>query len=290
MSTVEESPYIARDPGDLITAEDWNDVQLKIQKDIDGRIDHAKAEIKTEGVDRATNAEHFANKSEGEFVDGLDERYAPKVHDHEGMSVYRRYIKEFTTDPGLNEVLLHHDLGRFPLVDVYELLPVLESAGKKDQDLRNCKLLFYYGHEDADKLNLWVKVGRERVPIGLPFEEVLREIGVKYEDDDTIEDVLNDLWQAFMADPNDEIKHCETPWVTECCGERRTVADLKQADQWDDLHLGIRPRKCVRGADLAEGVGCQLEVSHVNYKTLHIKCGDALLENSPVDLMFLLRA
>lgn len=292
MSTTELSPYIGRDPGDLITAEDWNGVQLKIKEDIDDRIDEAKEEIKTEGVDRATNAEHFNNKSESEFVDGLDDRYAPKVHDHEGMSVYRRYIKEFSTDPGLDRVILHHDLGRFPLVDVYELLPI--QVGDEF-----CKLLFYYGHADADRLDLFVRVGRERVPLGLPFEEVLRELQVEYEDDDTIEDVLNDLWEAFMKDPNDEIHHCTTDWVDECCGERRTVADLKRADQWNDLYLALRPRKCAIGADVwsnenGQG-GCQVHVSHVNYNAIHIAVEDAILadyagRNDRLDLMFLLRA
>jgi hypothetical protein len=284
VTTTETEPYISREPGDLITAGDWNGVQVEIREDIRKSIDKAKEEVKHEGVDTAKNADEFAGMSEKELTDKLDQRYAPRVHDHEGQSAYRRYIKEFTTDPGLDSVLLKHELGRFPLVDTYELLAVAPQDGGTG----DCKLLFYYGHADAERLGLWIRTGRERVPLGLPFEQVLTELGIEYEDDDTIEDVLNDLWNGFMKDPNDEIKHCTTEWVDECCGERRTVADLKRADQWNDLYLALRPRKCGKGAD--DDV-VQVEIAQVNYDTIFVTIDAAYLsENSPLDLMFLLRS
>jgi len=291
MATTETTPYIPHSPGDLITADDWNGLQRKIKDDIHAQVEAGKEEVKHEGVDKATNAEHFAGMSEKDLEDKLDQRYAPKAHDHEGQSAYRRFIKEFSSDPGLDKVLLRHDLGRFPLVDVYELLPVVDPAtprrGKQTNDLTGCKILFYYGHADADALGLRERVGRERVGIGIPFEEVLRELTVKYDDNDQIEDVLNDMWDAFMKDPNDEIKHCTTDWVDECCGERRTVAELKEADDWNDLYVAWRPRKWGFG----EGVTpSRVVVEHVNYSTVLVTVEASAVIDNVLDLMILMRS
>jgi hypothetical protein len=291
MATTDTSVYIPHSPGDLITADDWNGLQRKIKDDIHAQVEAGKEEVKHEGVDKATNAEHFEGMSEKELEDKLDQRYAPKVHDHEGQSAYRRFIKEFSSEPGLDKVLLRHELGRFPLVDVYELHevvdPVLAKRAKQKRDLSGCKILFYYGHADADALGLRERVGRERVGIGIPFEEVLHELAVKYEDDDQIEDVLNDMWDAFMKDPNDEIKHCTTDWVDECCGERRTVAELKEADDWDDLYVALRPRKCGFG----EGqTPCRVVVDHVNYSTALVTVDATAVADEVLDLMILMRS
>jgi hypothetical protein len=290
MSTTELSPFIAREPGDLITADDWNGMQRKIKDEIRAQTQAAREELKREGVDRADNADHFATMSESDLTDKLDERYAPKVHDHEGPSAYRRYIKEFTKDPGLDKVLLEHGLGRFPLVDVYQLLPVAPSK------FPGCKLIFYYGHADADELGLRERVGRsDWVYIGIPFEEVLRELGVEYSEDNQIEDVLNEMWDAFLRDPNDEIEHCTTAWVDECCGERRTIRELKEAGDWDDLRLALRPRKCGLGTfamSTEAKTTCIVEVRQLTYSTLFVDVATNALADAdlPLDLMILLRS
>src|SRR5687768_3703309 len=46
-------PYIARNPGDLISAEDWNDLQKKIRADIAKQVKDARDLITKEGVSRA---------------------------------------------------------------------------------------------------------------------------------------------------------------------------------------------------------------------------------------------
>ena len=185
--------YIPRNPGDLITAEDWNDLQCEVQKDIRNTAEQTKAEIEESGVSRADNAEKFDSKSSKDWTDELDERYADKVHDHEEMAGYRRYIKRFTGD--LDKVLIHHKLGRFPLVDVYRLERVVGEKASEEirEQFGHCKLLFYYGHADADNFGLSHQVYREKVKLGLPLGQLLDELGVEYEDDDTIEDVLNDM-------------------------------------------------------------------------------------------------
>lgn len=299
------TPYVPVNPGDLITAENWNDMQCKAQEDIKTTAANTKKEVKEEGVSKADNAGKFDGKSAKDWTDSLDERYADKFHDHEGMANYRRFIKRFT--PELDKVLLHHNLGRFPLVDVYRLEPVVDKGklGKVGEEFRNCKLLFYYGHADAENFGLAHQIYREKVKLGLPFGPLLDELGVQYEDDDTIEDVLNDMWDAFMKDPNDELDHCQTPWVAECCGKRRTVADLKKADQWNDLYVAILPIRVavgdpVCGNQMAGNTDnlptCRPILAQVNYDTLYLAVEN--LENAtgtgesapPVDLMILMRS
>jgi len=277
----ENQPWVQANPGDLITAEDWNSMQTKAQQALTDCKTELEGEIQT--VDdklESVDAVKFGGKTPQEWAD----QFAPRIHDHEGKTSYRRYIKRFYAEGERNEVLLHHNLGRFPLVDIYRLDDVATI------DNQPCKILFYYGHADSDKYELYVQVYRERVPLGIPFEQALAEDGVEYEDDDTIEDVLNDLWDALGKDPNDEIGHCTTEWVNKCCGERRTVRNLKIADQWNDLRLAIRPLK-------AEPENANVGVMHVNYDTLYIKVGPDLFgkaddnkRQAPVDLMFLLRS
>jgi len=288
-------PYIRRNAGDLVTAEDWNTMQNEVKTDIAARIATAKDEVKREGVDKAKNADRFAEMSEKDLTDKLDTRYAPRSHNHEGQSVYKRFIKEFSDQPGYDAAILEHGFGSYPLVDVYELQDVVRNT---DGPYMGCKVLFYYGHADADELGLREPIGRERIPIGIPFEQMLNELKVVRDDNDTIEDAISDMRNQFMADPNDEIKHCEAPWLTRCCGERRTIGELKEADQWPDLRLAIRPRKCGRGADLLVADGligpyCQVEILHANYDTVVARVAVAEIGGNytwPMDLMFLLRA
>jgi hypothetical protein len=289
-------PYIEAHPGELITAQAWNEVQVDIKKDIADEIEEAKEDIRHTGVDKAKDADEFAGKTPTEWTDELDQRYAPKTHDHEGQTVRRRYIKQFT--PDVNEALLVHELGQFPLVDLYKLLPVT-TAG--DQKYAACKILFFASHADADELGLRVRVYRDRALRGIVFEHLAAEIGLEYTDDSSIADVIDDFWTQFMVDPNDEIEHCQTDWIDDCCEKNRTVGELKRAGDWDDLYIALNPQKCGLGAELDIGDNgalrpptCRVEVSHVNYETLHILADTTnwpTEEGKPelLDLMLLLR-
>lgn len=319
----EETPYIPRNPGDPITAEDWNALQVEVKNHISSRVDAAMEEIRKTGVDQAGNSDRFATRSDTEWEQHLDGRYAGLTHEHEGPSVYRRYIKRFEAKDGMREVFLEHGIGRFPVVDLYELLTVTDEAPHD-----NCKVLFYYGHEDRDRYSLDVSYGRDEHQLGLRFEALLQELGVRYDGDDAISDVVQDMWTAFAKDPNDEIDHCQTDWINGCCRENKTVDELKRADQWEDLFVAIKPRKCeltcgvaassslreppkgrrvpldketdarMKEADAPaaaeEGshagrapAAQRIVVTHVNYDTLHLAMPTV---DDVVDLMVLLRA
>jgi hypothetical protein len=334
-----ETPYIQRNPGDPITAEDWNAMQVEVKNHIANCIAAVKDEIRKTGVERADNSDRFATRSDTEWEQRLDERYAGRSHEHEGPSVYRRYIKRFSNQEGMREVFLEHGIGRFPLVDLYQLDPVTQKS-----EFEHCKLLFYYGHEDRDAFGLDVAYGRTEHQLGLRFEAVLQELGLAYDGDDAIADVVDGMWRTFAADPNDEIDHCQTEWMNECCRENKTVDELKRAGQWEDFYVAIKPRKCETTCGSAsaappearerveryervdEGKESEydaeraaeeerratavrehedpeakegypyppqravrdlVEVTHVNYDTLHLAIPGA---SGPLDLMILLRA
>ncbi len=253
----EQEPWLPAEPGDLIEADKWNEVQQFAKAGIasaEEKCDQAVGELREELDD--IDAAKLGGKTPEEWAD----EFAAAQHDHEG-SAYRRFIKRFDDDN--LDAFLDHGLGRYPLVDVYELKPAIGPNPKVaiDDELRNCKLLFYYGHNDADDYDLRISIGRDRRDIGIPFGQALEELGVEYDDDDTIEDVLNDLWRDFSRDPNDELDHCTTPWVDKCCGERRTVEQLKDADQWADLRLGIRPVRCPI---------VPVCITHVDYESVYV--------------------
>ena len=83
----ETDPYINRNPGDLVTSEDWNDVQVRIKEDIESRIQSAIAAI--ESVNKAGDAEKLGGKTTEELTDEILERALAEVPERTG------YLKIF---------------------------------------------------------------------------------------------------------------------------------------------------------------------------------------------------
>jgi hypothetical protein len=306
----ENTPYIQRNPGDIWTAEDWNGVQMKIKDDIMGKIQDAMEQIEKTGVQRADNADKFANKAPGDWVKDLDQRYAQKLHEHEGQEVYRRYHKRFSKE--VPTAFLEHKLGRFPLVDIYEMMevsPEIVTSGLETSDGNPAKFFLYYHHEESDRFKLDVKVYRDRAKLGIPLEAALTEYGVEWEEDDTLQDVRNDLWDKLFALPNDEISHVSSPWIEEKCIERSKVGELIENDEWQDIRLAFRPVKCdllfCRALETQTNTGAEgtvraappapttvpLRITHVNYDTMLVEIArpDLFLAQSFIDIMLLLR-
>ena len=325
--TNQTTPYVSRNPGDLLSSSDWNQMQVSIKEDILANKEAAKAEIREEGVNMAGNSSKFDSKTSTEWVAHLDERYAQKVHDHEEIAGYRRYIKRFTDDDDV--ALLDHALGRYCLVDVYTLLEVVGLTNDRKileecPELETCKLFVYYGHREAERYGLMGNIHRRKVRIGIPLEQFLAELAVQYEDDDTLGDVLNDMLDAFMEDPNDEITHCRSTWIEDSVKERRKVQELKEADEWPDIKVALAPRQLRGDAVIEElevnvgedirpvhvSIRRRVSVLHANYETtavmvetdIRIREGlpDGVTEEQvreaaeemmkPLDLMVLLRS
>jgi hypothetical protein len=71
---------------------------------------------------------------------------------------------------------------------------------------------------------------------------------LKYTDDTTLDDLDTDFWRALFSPPNDEFDpdaYCHSPWFEKCCGEKRSVGDLKKHGDFDDIYLKIMPRKTI---------------------------------------------
>lgn len=296
MSTI-KSPYVDYSPGDLITAEAMNQMQCEIQEDISKQVDAAKSELVESGVSRADDADKFNGKSDTDWLGELDQRYAPNLHDHEGLSVYKRYFKRFT--PELDAAFIHHKLGRFPLVDTYRLLPLESVAGVEGVEVSEQPVRFflYYAHEEADRFDLNVRVFRERVAAGIPIETILNEFGVDWTPNDTFQDVRNELWDALFSAPNDEMGHATSPWAEEKCIERLKIKELMDNDEWPDIRVAFAAQKVevIPENEFRQDDNNQLNgvvrITHVNYETVVVNAEDLRTgDNSqPLDLMFLMR-
>lgn len=291
------TPYLSRNPGDLIAAQDWNLVQVKVKEDIESKIKEAREEFKKTKVDQAGNADKFDNRTPRIWTDELDQRYAPKVHDHEGMAVYRRYFKRLRAGQA---IVLEHKLGRFPLVDVYELLPI---APQLTTNPINEKFYLYYHHEERDRDLLYTEDrDLRRWPWGIPLEQMLREYRVEWEDDDSLGDVVNDFLDTFFKPPAvDHIEHKTSRWIDD--HRESIISDLKRRDEWKDIRWAVRPERLIVGH--LHLFGAQetppfhlVNVHHLTYDTLALVAptvppqreGERPPPTPQIDLMILLRS
>jgi len=305
------TPYIPRNPGDLITAEDWDDMQIQIKEDIANQIESAKDDVLhgTTPVDHAVNADKFDNKTPKNWTDELDQRYAPKVHDHEGMANYQRYFRQMDEDKN-NLVILEHGLGRFPLVDIYQLWPItVPDTIEATNAVNPSKFVLYYGHEELDILKKSyenLKLPRRKSVWGIPWEQLLTEYEVKYEDDDSLNDVINDFLDTFFTLPlADEVDHQVTKWIDEH-RDKFSIEQLKKRDEWDDIRWGFLPRKLNIGGvpllDIPLDDETEIllspnpvDIFHLNYNSILISFNPSSIQGtqqkpSTIDLMIVLRS
>jgi len=244
------TPYIAAKPGDLVTSENWNGVQVDIKKDIQSSIQDAEKKIKSEGVDKAKDAEKFASKAPTDWTNDLDQRYVLKTQYHDSQTIYRKYYRRFTSK--ITSAFIEHKLGQFPLVDIYELMPFpsipLPTPPEDDSDTATstdlAKFVLYYEHEDLGMLGLEVQtLGGDRKKIGIPLKKALMEYGVKWEEDDSLDDVRGDLWNKISNPPNSAISHASSPWIKKKCDEGVTAERIMRKGECDDIYLALMTAK-----------------------------------------------
>jgi hypothetical protein len=294
-------------PGDLIAAERLNAMQDAIRNDTQEKIKTANEEIKKTGVDRASNSEKFDTKTSKEWTDALDQRYSPKVHDHEGKAAYKCYFKHIEAGP--RQIVLKHELGRFPLVDMYELEDISVKSVETHKII-NVKFYLYYHHEERDKDSLNITdISGVRWPLGIPFEQLLKEYDVKWEDDDSLGDVINDFFEEFFKPPTaDHMEHAISEWIDN--HKEKTIAYLKKRDEWPDIRWVVQPKKMINGlegstpeinamaaqivAAKRPTIPVQISVGHLSYDTLALKvlpiATIPATSDVSIDLMILLRS
>ncbi len=135
----EFTPYIPQDPGDLITAEAWNEMQIKVKEDIHNQVGQVQQDL-DDFKEAPVDADTFDGKTPQQWIDDLDQRYASSEHSHDTVKQYQRYFLEMetvlaTTPPRLQPAVIIHNMKRHPQVQVYELLDLpLEPLEGRDFD------------------------------------------------------------------------------------------------------------------------------------------------------------
>jgi hypothetical protein len=248
MSTVPD-PYVNTSPGDLITAQLFNGLQIQIKQDIADQIKTAVAGIKL--VDQSLDAGKLGGKTPEQLEREIIDKALAILPSRTG---YKMLFKRLTTD---RESVVEHNLKACPLVDIYALdyFPVICATGDEASDRADARVNFYLYHSQENKFrsidtpaNTFIiePTGAKTHPFRIPFASMLDLFHVPYTDTQSLGDLETEFWKAFFQDPNDEFdedQYCHSPWFEKCCGETRSVATLKARGDWNELTFQMRPSK-----------------------------------------------
>lgn len=278
MSTVD--PFVPVAPGDLITAELFNDIQRRIRSEIDSEIEKALADLRE--VARAGDADRLGGQTPDELARTILDRALGEIPRRTG---YRRVFKRLhvASAPRVEYYEIKHELRAYPLVDVYQLdyFPVMCRA---DDASSLAWVNFYLYHTSEKRVGRpphAVEIEASRGPVFcMPFAEALAEHEVEYDDDSSLADLVNEFWKKLFSGLNDkfdERQFCHSPWFNRCCRDDRSVRDIRRARDWDDLWLKVKPRKTInypRNPTTAPGgmaVPPDIEVVHFDLDTVGIR-------------------
>jgi len=282
MATNPLQPYIAQNPGDLITAANWNQVQVDIKGDIAGQIQQAIARVKN--VDHAVDADTLGGQSADELTASILQKAEQILPARTG------YVRAFNRLVKGQERIVKHNLKAFPLVDIYQLDYFQAICAHGENDNEPVWVNFYLYHTGERTVS--AKVGgttikaiiedQDRQPFRVRFSDMLTLFNVKYTDTTTLDDLETDFWTAVWGAPNDQFdvdQFCHSPWFEKCCcGEQRSVKQLKDRGDWDDIWFKMLPRKTINylqpGPTLAATepapAPTQIEVAHHDFDTVGI--------------------
>lgn len=304
----QNDPYIEHAPGDLLTAQDWNDLQRDIKKDIAAQVGDAFKNVKSVEVNKAMNAETLGGKSVDELTDEIVQKALSKIPMMTGYRMIFLRLEPSTPVTDTNNVpvpdkmkVIQHGLKACPQVDVYQLdyFRVVCASGDEKDDQNEAWVNFYLYHSSERRIRLpggkppSVEIETiDQQPYKIPFKDMLDlfkgKYGFTWTPETTLDDLETDFWKAFFHKPNDDFdedQYCHSPWFEKCCGEKRTVAELMSAGSWDDIWFQMRPRKTINYPAPTEPTPdkfnpiqlapSQIEVTHFDFNTL----GIALLMN-----------
>jgi hypothetical protein len=245
----EIKPYSPVLPGQLISADLFNGVQTAIRQDILDRVHEAVAQIKH--VDSAGDAQTLTGRTLEQITKDILDAALKEIPARTG---YRRVFRNLRVG---EQQVVEHGLKACPLVDVYQLEPfdvVCATGDTRDDQSKQTVNLFLYSTEERrlqlpDKSTYLDIEHRELArQYRVRFSDLLREYDVAYTDTTSLDDLEVDFWKALFAAPNDEFdpeQYCHSPWFEKCCGEKRTVQDLRQSGAWDDIWMKLVPRRTI---------------------------------------------
>lgn len=242
--------YLEQKPGDLITAENWNELQRRIKAEIQDQVAKAKEAVKKEGVDKAGNADKLENKNTAQLKEEFLKAAEQLVAKRTGYRSYFRWINN------KEDIVIEHQLLDYPVVDVYELEKI-HVICSEDKVLSEEDVLFYLHHSSEMSLSkkLVVPTSTEKVTIDMnfstPFAKLLEHYGITPTADETLDALESRFWDEFFSkngedfDPRADDATCHSPWFDRCCGDHRTYDQLKKAGDWDKLMFHVKPRKTI---------------------------------------------
>jgi hypothetical protein len=245
------TPYISHQPGDLITAEDWNAMQVDVKTDIATQTTAAIAKVKD--VDHATNADKVGGMS----VDDLTKSILDKVYQQ--LPKRTGYMQVFCNLLLGQDKLVQHGLKAYPVTDVYQLdyFQAVCAKSERSEDQMVEWLLFYLYHSEERRLRIppsTVAIDIEtdpkfRVPWMSLVDQFKEQKLLDYTDDTTLDELEVAFWHAlFRSPPNDTFDpdtYCHSPWFEKCCGEKRTVAELRKRGDLTQIYFKMKPQKTI---------------------------------------------
>ena len=223
-------------------------MQVKVRNDIKTQLEEAVAAIKE--VERSGNSQKLGGKTPEQLAKEIIDAALQELHKRTG---YMRVFKMLAPN---KEAIIAHGLKDFPVTDVYQLQE-FEVVCSEDDVKEKHKVLFYLYHssersirfkDDANAVTSVVIEGNGEAVHKIPLTKMLEIYKVPYDDDSSLGDLETEFWDTFYKDPNDRFdddKDCHSPWFDRCCGEKRTVGELKKRGDWDEIWFQTRPAKTV---------------------------------------------
>lgn len=253
--------YVPAAPGDVITAEAWNEMQSDIYDDI--RATSQAAAEALARVERAGDAEKLDGRTPDELADSIVDRVLDQLREHRG------YLKAFKVLTLGETKEIEHGFGDCPVVDVYQL-DYFRVVCSEDGGVWPSWATFYLYHSTEKKIRYPAGDGHAKgileiepkdPPVyKIPFRVLLEKYQVEYTSTSSLGDLETEFWKAFFKAPNDEFddeQYCHSPWFDRCCREDRSVRQLKEAGDWNELWFQMRPRKTINYPIELEGTTWQ---------------------------------
>ena len=255
MAATAPTPYVPARPGDLITAENWNSMQIDVQQDIAKQVATAVANVKN--VDHATGSDKIGGMTLAQLTTYILDQAFAQIPKRTGyMQVLCNLEWNTANNAGVDKVI-QHNLKVYPITDVYQLnfFPAVCARSDKPEEATAQWVLFYLYHADERRLRIPGTTGAIDIETEPKFrilwktliDQFQEQKLLEYTDDTTLDDLEVDFWRAmFKSPPNDEFdpdSYCHSPWFEKCCGEKRTVGDLQRHGDFDDIYLKLQPIK-----------------------------------------------
>jgi hypothetical protein len=284
--------YLEAKPGDLITADNWNELQRRVQKDIVDTTQKAVAGVTD--VNHAKDSDTLQGKTAEQLATDIIGRAVEKVHLQSGYQQIFTVLHYHPDKP--EDRVIAHNLGLPPLTDVYRLnyFPVVY---RRNQQTFTGWATFYLYHEVSessirftapDNRTTSVEIEPNGPAHRIRWKSLLDRYGVKYDDPDLpLDDLLTDFWDAFLAAPNvgfEPSQYGHSPWFEKCCDDERKVKDMSK--EFDHLYLKMVPEKIAyfpapsavfatpaetKGGAAAIDLRTQVRVTHYDFDTLGLR-------------------